>query len=254
MAEIAFDIETGPLPLEVIQAMPAFAFNSASVPHPGEFDPAKVRVGNLKDQSKIEEKIEGARVSHQSAVENYAQTLQAAADNHWRSIIDAAALSALTGEVLAIGYLGAKEIIDHQGKFSEKQILTRFWSQFLTCRNSGRSLVGWNIESFDLPFICQRSALLGVTVPDKVFTETGYVSFQFIDLMKRWMRPNRQAGVKLDTVARAMGFDGKPEGITGKFFYELFQTDRESALSYLSNDLRMVVQVGSRLGVSFNDE
>lgn len=254
MSEIAFDVETGPLPLDVIQAIPAFAFNPASVPHPGEFDPMKVKVGNLKDQSKIDAKIDEARVAHKSAVDTYDQTLQLAQQNHWTSILDAAALTALTGEVLAIGYLGAKEIIDHQGKFGEKQILTRFWAQFLNCRNAGRTLVGWNIEGFDIPFLCQRSAILGVPVPDKVFSETSYLSLQFIDLMKRWIRPNRQGGVKLDTVARAMGFQGKPNGITGGMFHEFFRSDRDKALGYLSNDLRMVVQVGSRLGVRFSDE
>ncbi len=254
MADIAFDIETGPLPLEVIQSMPSFAFDPTSVPHPGVFDPSMVKVGHLKDQAKIDAKIEEARTAHQSAVDNYDRSLRSTEASHWQSIIDAAALSAISGEVLAIGYRGNKEILDHQGKMTEKQILTRFWGQFQNCRNSGRCLVGWNIEGFDLPFVCQRSAILGITVPDKVFSETGFVSFQFIDLMKRWMRPSKHGGVKLDTVARAMGFDGKLEGISGGMFHEIFHNDREQALSYLSNDLRMVVDIGGRMGVRFTDE
>ena len=71
---IAFDIETGPASLEELSLM--------EVP----FDPATVKIGNLKDQVKIEEKIEAAR------------------KNHELDFINKAALSPFTGRVIAIGW------------------------------------------------------------------------------------------------------------------------------------------------------
>lgn len=90
------DIETAPKSEEEIMAI-APAFNAD-----------KVKVGNLKDPAKIEEKIEAAR------------------ESHYDVIIDKAALHAEYSNPVAIGY------IHHDGSiemdFGEpKQLLDRFW-------------------------------------------------------------------------------------------------------------------------------
>src|SRR5262245_13453189 len=72
---IIFDVETGPL---------ADSELSALLP---PFDPAEVKTGNLKDPSKIAEKIAEAEA------------------NHRRDFFDKAALDPLTGRVVAIGML-----------------------------------------------------------------------------------------------------------------------------------------------------
>lgn len=73
-----------------------------------EFKPENVKVGNLKDPAKIEEKIEAAR------------------DSHYDDIIDKAALYAEYSNPVAIGY------IHHDGNiemdFGEpKKLIERFW-------------------------------------------------------------------------------------------------------------------------------
>jgi hypothetical protein len=254
MADIAFDIETGPLELEKIkQVLPPFDPSSLG-PHPGKFDPSSVKTGNLKDQAKIDAKIADAQTAHSLAVEKYERSLQTAEPAYWEEQQARAALSAMTGQVLAIGYAGEKTLLDHiSDSVSEAQLLIRFWNQFLRCRQLGRRLVGWNIEGFDIPFLCQRSAILGITVPEKVFTDAGWLDFTFVDLMKRWSRPARTP-VKLDSVARACGLPGKPsdesgKAIDGSQFARLFFESPEVALDYLKCDLRMVTRIGSRLGL-----
>lgn len=254
MTDIAFDIETGPLDLEQLkQVLPPF--DPASLgPPPGEFDPASVKTGNLKDQAKIDAKIAEAREAHSLAVKRYEESLTTGEPAYWQEQQSRAALSAMTGQVLAIGYAGERVLLDHISEtVSEKQLLIRFWNQFCKCRESGRHLVGWNIEGFDIPFLCQRSAILGVAVPEKVFTDAGWLDFTFIDLMKRWSRPARTP-VKLDSVARAIGLNGKPSDengnvIDGSQFARLFFDTPEVALDYLKCDLQMVVGIGSRLGL-----
>ncbi len=56
----AFDIETGPLPREVLDSLidPFPPFEP-----PGPFDPAMVKYGNTKDEAKKAEKLEAARLS-----------------------------------------------------------------------------------------------------------------------------------------------------------------------------------------------
>jgi hypothetical protein len=254
MTDIAFDIETGPLDLDTIkQVLPSF--DPASLgPHPGQFDPASVKTGNMKDQAKIDAKIADAQAAHALAVEKYERSLSTAEPAYWDEQQAKAALSALTGQVLAIGYCGDRVLLDHISETtSEKQLLMRFWNQFIRCREKGRRMVGWNIEGFDVPFLCQRSAILGVTVPDKVFTDAGWLDFTFIDLMKRWSRPARTP-VKLDSVARAIGLNGKPSDengnvIDGSQFARLFFESPEVALDYLRCDLQMVAGIGTRLGL-----
>ncbi|MBX3422239.1 MAG: ribonuclease H-like domain-containing protein [Pirellulaceae bacterium] len=256
MTAIAFDIETGPLPLDRLQfILPAFDSSSLGPP-PGDFDPASVKTGNIKDQAKIEAKIADARNAHALAVQRYQQQTASAEPAYWADQQAKAALSAITGQVLAIGYCGEKVLIDCVGdSVREDQLIRRFWAQFIKARDQGRHLVGWNIEGFDLPFLCQRSAILGIRVPDRVFSDAGWLDSTFVDLMRRWCRPAR-AMVKLDTVARAIGDNGKTfdrdgNKIGGDQFADLFFNDPDLAIEYLKNDLNMVVSVGSRLGLEF---
>lgn len=95
-----FDIETGPRsPEEIADLAPAF-------------NPDDVKVGNLKDPAKIEEKIEEAR------------------QNHLRGYINKAGLHAEYSQPVAIGYIHPEH--SHDGSieldFSEpKELLERFW-------------------------------------------------------------------------------------------------------------------------------
>jgi hypothetical protein len=69
---IIFDIETGPLPINELVIPP--------------FDPSQVKLGNIKNPDLIAEKI------------------QKAEENHVTDYIKNAALDALSGQVLCIGY------------------------------------------------------------------------------------------------------------------------------------------------------
>lgn len=92
---VIFDIETAPLPADEIEAKIE------------PFNPDDVKIGNLKDPYKIEEKIEAARA------------------NHLQSKIDKAALDPALSNVVAIGYIIKGEV---ELDFNEpKQLIERFW-------------------------------------------------------------------------------------------------------------------------------
>lgn len=94
-----FDIETEPKSIELIEAQaPAFK-------------PENVKVGNLKDQDKIDAKIEDAR------------------QNHIQSIVDKAGLSPLYSNPCAIGYQHAGDF-DVTLDFADgdpKGMVEKFW-------------------------------------------------------------------------------------------------------------------------------
>jgi hypothetical protein len=200
-----FDIETGPLPdAELFATIPPF-------------DPSEVKTGNIKDPEKIAAKIKECEV------------------NYWNDIRDQAALSPVTGQVLAIGLETDRSA--HLIAYDEEDTLNCFWSQF---EDSFNYFIGFNIFNFDLPFLIKRSWKLGVIVPKGV-RHGRYWSDRFIDLRDLWQMGDRQAKGSLDVICRHFGIEGKNG--SGKDFARMFELNREKALEYLTNDLRMTRNV-----------
>ncbi len=248
--EIVFDIETGPLPEDILAGRIA---PYEPPPEPGAFHPDAVKLGNTKDPGKIEEKIEAARKRHQAESAAYRSNAIKDKADHIAKAKDRAALSPLTGQVLAIGYksmASGKSVLDHvDDHYPEAMLLKMFWKQYARRRANNSIMVGHNIHGFDVPFIVRRSWLLGVDVPETVIERGRYIDSRvFVDTMTRWSCGGRDF-VKLDTIASAMGVGGKPDGVTGAMFAELFVVDRPAALAYLQNDLDMTANVAERMGL-----
>ena len=112
-------------------------------------------------------------------------------------------------------------------------------------------MVGHNIFGFDLPFMVRRSWTLGLAhkVPPTLIKQDRYWSPVFIDTMTRWRLGDYRNYVSLDTLAKAFGAGGKPDGISGADFARLWQEDRPRAVAYLKNDLEITFQVAMRLGI-----
>lgn len=243
---IIFDIETGPLPWADIE--PYFEPPAA----PGEFDESSVKTGNLKDPAKIAEKIASAKAAHAAEVAGHAAAIEAAK----AEFIGRAALSPLTGRVLAIGYLcdsAASISCDSTtATGDEAGILTEFWDAF--SRNgfapAVSEFVGFNIFGFDLPFLIRRSWALRVDVPPDVLRDRRWNPL-FIDLMRVWACGAYRAMEKLDTVAKFLGCGGKPDDIDGGMFAGLWAdpATHQQAVEYLKNDLAMTAAVARKMGV-----
>lgn len=219
---VSFDIETGPLPEDKLAAL---------MP---EFDESTVKVGNLKDPEKIKAKIEDAR------------------SNHKRSFYEKAALSAVTGQVVAIGVYNALvdvfEILG-QGDKDEPDVLDLFWGYWEEFNEL--KFVGLNIFDFDLPFLMRRSWLLDVYIPPSVF-DGRYFHRSFVDLRRTWLCGQRPDQIRssFDELGRAFGTGGKPDdGTTGADFADLWWNDRDKAIAYLKNDLMQPVEWAKRMGV-----
>ena len=263
---IVFDIETGPLPWGILKdRIPPFDEEKA-VPHPGDFDPMAVAIGNLKDQAKIDAKIDEARGKHALELKQLAHRRAAARNEHVARYTEKAALSATTGCIKAIGVwvdsstpcvaavsepFGPSDLDFHLYEFSDEAEMVRwFWNIY---RGEGRhTMVGHNIHGFDLPFLVCRSWILGVDVPDGVQQQGGrYWSNQFVDTMARWNCGSRNY-IKLDEIDRALGGPGKPDDCTGADFARLFDNggeDRIKALQYLRNDLEMTRRVAEAMQI-----
>lgn len=246
---IIFDIETMPLPDLKIPPLDESPFA------PSEFDPASVKTGNIKDIDKIQAKIEEARKAHEQQQAGLAAALEAAKIKHRDEFVSKAALSAVTGRVLVIGYYSPAKngfvISGGMGTADEERAIASFWEQARKCRVEGRSLIGLNIFEFDLPFLMRRSWILGIDVPDWILDKDRYWNTVFVDLRRRWLCGQYGVNVKsnFDELGTAFATGGKPEGINGGDFARLWVEDNQRAREYLMNDLKQPAMWAERMGV-----
>lgn len=250
---VVIDIETGSLPLEQIQSiLPPFDPSSIGK-HPGEFDPSTVKYGQTKDEAKRAAKLEECHQKHLQEIAAYERKQETGEADHWNTVLDRAALSAITGQTLAIGVLGKQVAILSQDDRSEAEMLTAFWRTFSDFRKSGeRKMVGFNVRGFDVPFLYQRSIILEVDVPDGVFEKDRYLGPGFIDLRDRWLGCSGGQAGTLSDICCACGIGGKPDGVSGKDFHRLFWNvaTRPQAIDYLINDLQITRSLAMRLGIN----
>lgn len=206
---IIFDIETGPLPANELIIPP--------------FDPSQVKVGNIKNPDLIAERIQKAEETH-------------AAD-----YIKNAALDALTGQVLCIAYRfkhDATAIISSDAD-GEKAMLQQFWT-LLTALERNPQLVGFNIRSFDLPFLIKRSWKHRLSPP--YWLRNGrYWNDLVLDLRDVWQLGDSRAHGSLGAISRHLGLGDKTG--SGADFHRLWQTDRQAAIAYAIQDVELTSKV-----------
>lgn len=201
---IICDIETGPAPDGILDELkPVFEANKT-----------------LKDPDKIVADLKAKEAA-------------------WR---EKAALSPLTGQILAIGLLGeeGEQILTD----TEAGMLEYFWEIW----GEGSRFVGFNVR-FDFKFMAVRSWALGVPVPVDLM-EGRYFNKRICCLQEVVTFYGKEVtGFSLDAVCKTFGLPGKMPGMTGADFAQVFQEDREKALAYLRADLAATAALSARLGV-----
>jgi hypothetical protein len=246
---IVFDIETGPESDDRIAEF--FRWEGAS---PEEiagraFDASTVKYGNLKDQVKRLEKLEGKRAEFERQKAKDLASIETDRAKVWESFKTKAALSPMTGRVLVIG--GCRDIstwfLSGFNDEPEAELLERFWQVFRNHREHASSMVGFNIAGFDVPFLVRRSWLLGVDVPDS-FRNGRYLDKTFVDLADVWAAGDWRGKMpRLRDLAVYFGVTQKTG--SGADFARLFEEDRAAAAEYLKHDLLATLEVAQKMGV-----
>lgn len=229
---VIFDIETAPQDEATLLAlMPPF-------------DPSEVKVGNIKDADKIAAKVAEAELRHKA---------------RWLS---EAALSPVTGKVACISIaairadgvdLGTVVNFADGSPDAEAHEIERFWTMVEQSLNGSYTyFIGHNILDFDLPFLINRSRILGLRLPRHLYAVRGgrvYFSDHFIDTRTVWLmgRKPTENPSSLDFVAKALKV-GSKNG-SGADFAQLMQTDREAAHAYAANDIDLTRKVAASLGL-----
>lgn len=210
---VIFDIETGPLPPQELVIPP--------------FDPKEVKLGNIKNPDLIAEKIQKAEETH---VADYIRN---------------AALDAISGQVLCIGYRiehdqPAVLCSDADGEIA----MLRQWWAALNDFERQPKLIGFNIKAFDLPFLIRRSWRHRLTVPYWL-RQGRYWNDLIVDLREVWQLGDSRAHGSLAAISRHLGLGDKAGN--GAMFSELWHTDRQAAVNYCLRDVQLTQQVADIL-------
>ena len=244
--KVAFDIETAPLPRSQL----AKFYNQDALelpPEPGPFDPTTVKYGNIKDVKKKAAKLAQETEKWNQKIAAWPHEVARLRDEHWAAFEDKAALSAVTGQVIAIGYGLAtqdKELKVFLDYGQEPEMLINFWE--LTKAQQVRAIAGHNIAKFDIPFLTRRTWAHHM-IPFEALNEYGRLNPPFKDTYVRWQCGDRSAKGKLDDICAVLGIPGKLDGVTGADFAELYREDKELADKYLTADVVATFRVAKVL-------
>jgi hypothetical protein len=215
--QYVFDIETVALSEEdVLALMP-------------EFNPDEIKIGNRKPEN-AEAYIEQKRLEHKAR------------------FMERAALSALTGRVMALGiYNPTTEdkliVVD-----DERKLIETFFQRFETGLGDLTQWIGFRIADFDIPFLMRRAWALNIPVPARALVKGRYLTNWFVDLAELWRASSRDPElISLDRLARFLGVGSKTN--SGAAFAALLYENQEAAIEYLSNDLVLTWKIAERLGV-----
>ena len=258
--ETILDIETSPLPDgELERLAPPFtplSVNGSDIINT-PFDESDVKLGRMKDPDKITVKIEAAREKYAADVKAMVEKVEQARIEHWLKIKSKAALKALFGKVLAIGFLGPEDGLKGILSGDEPAILLKIGEIFQEQINRGNRIIGFGIFRFDLPFLVRRSWILGLNFPFNLVwlrsspASKGWWNPAFVDLMEHWRLGVYQEYVSLDTMAKALGVGSKSSEVTGATFHKYWQgnsEERQKARAYLVNDVQVTRACAARLG------
>ena len=243
MSTFIFDIETGGLSWEQLATM-----YTPPPPLP-PFSEDMVKYGRMVDPAKRAEKRAAVFAEYETTLANEAVEREA----HRQEFIDSAALSPVTGTILAIGLRTDNKTVIVGADESEQEILEGFWALYRKHAASGR-FIGYCSNMFDFPFIVWRSYFHGTQVPASAWDKSGkYPAYCFVDLIDRLpKRGFSDESRKLTDVCSWLGLGSKPEGVDGSMFASLWNGNAESrkqAISYLANDLDMTWRLAERMGV-----
>jgi predicted PolB exonuclease-like 3'-5' exonuclease len=153
-----------------------------------------------------------------------------------------AALRPESGRVVAIGYAWDDQdpaVIDLCCTCDERTVLTAFWE----IARKAETLVGFDSNRFDLPFLIRRSWALRVAVSPGFLPPRGFSGLPgfCVDLLSIYKLGDPEARISLDRLAKLLGV-GEKTG-NGGDFARLLGEDRKAAHHYLANDVCLTREV-----------
>lgn len=148
------------------------------------------------------------------------------------------------GRILCIGYALDEEEAKVIYNEDEKEMLKEFWR----IAEGIDLFVGHNAFDFDMPFIWQRSIILGVK-PTKMFSFKRFSRSEIFDTMQEWnlWGRNHSSG-SLHKLALALKMPSSKGDIDGSQVYDYFKAGRiKEILDYCMRDVALTRKIFHKL-------
>ncbi len=178
----------------------------------------------------------------------------------FEKFFDKTALDGTYGRICCIAYaLNDKPVEVLSGSDDEALMVRKFWE----IAGSADLIIGHNIRDFDLPFIMQRSAILGVKPTWNKFEEPGkkpwdmakflsfarYKNAPIFDTMWEWSNwVDKWSNKTIEHLALAMGIPTPKEGIDGSQVASFYKAGKiKEICDYCMRDVETVRAVYKRI-------
>ena len=186
-------------------------------------------------------------------------TVERKREENKKAWAEKAALDWRTGQVIAVGALAQNDdpwIITQQsleGYSGEAALLSEVWDWMFIRRRELEVVAGFNIRSFDIPYLIGRSAVCGVK-PSRTFklakfrTDLGVVDW--CDILSNW-DPSHLIGWTLDYYANVFGLENQPLGDSSKVPKRWVDGDYDYVIEHLREDLLTTRELHDRFAPAF---
>ena len=165
--------------------------------------------------------------------------------------IETAALDPDVGRIIAIGSMqpgvddGPTAVLA-QTEAEEREALQAFWESARSEAGGLKTLCGWNVVEFDLPYLLKRSLFLGVESPQIELTRFRHPDV--LDLMQVWSVNGLLRPRPLDFVCRRLGVAVTDVGTGKDVGHWVTSGQWDSVRAHCENDILRLRGVSHRLG------
>lgn len=141
--------------------------------------------------------------------------------------------------------LGDYQPVESSPDSLETAMIRRFWDELSMCRNN---CCGYNILSFDLPYLMRRSFDLAIrSTPIHSNALAKYRTVPVLDLMAILFNWGQAKSLKW--VAKRYGLENPLPDLDGSMYATM---DEETRIKYVENDVNLIVQLYEKMsGIYF---
>lgn len=153
------------------------------------------------------------------------------------------------GEIISVAFAGMEGPVlkCHRGMFAEESEMLEAVKFELLSMLGGKApwFIGHNIGGFDLKFLFQRFVINRVN-PQIDFKHWGRHGSQYYDTMQAWAGYGNR--VSQDSLCKALGIEGKPEGIDGSKVWDFYKAGKIVEIAdYNADDVEKVRAIYKRM-------
>lgn len=190
-----------------------------------KFDETTVKIGNLKDEKKIAEKIASARAEFETGL-----TKKMSVESNFC-------------QILSIGFIELDEHdkVTRQDVYYDHDSDESLLNTFLNVVYDGQTIIGWNCKNFDIPVLWKRCILNRKKSPFENYRKLcNPYTDEAIDLMYHW---NAGGYGKMKDCAALLGIQSK-DGMDGTMIYEAWKnTEIDKIKEYNMADCRTTLAI-----------